>query len=149
MKNIFIILFLLITLNSCELIVIGQKPSEVKTIIVSRNNPTGTVLLLKSELENDNIYAASDFFATPSGHKYKAADKLDLFDNLPMLSNRIKLLNNVTSITEEKLDNDIIKVKIEYEYIKYFICDTKKIDSLFYVINYSFQKYEPNLNPKK
>ena len=79
-----------------------------------------TVLLLKSELKNNNILAASDFFASPNGHKIKAAEKLELYDQLPMLRNRINLLSNVTSITEEMQANDIIRVKVEYDYIKYF-----------------------------
>jgi hypothetical protein len=141
MRNVLCLLVVVFSLSSCELIVIGQKPTEVKTIIVSRKNPTGTVMLLKSELKNNNYFAASDFFASASGHKFKANEKLELYDQLPMLRNKINLLSDITSITEEKQSNDIVRVKIEYNYINFFVCDTKKIDSLYYVINYGFHKY--------
>lgn len=130
---------ILILLSSCELIVIGEIPQEVKTITISRSNPVGTVLLFKTELDSNNIPAATDFMATPTGHKIMAVNKLDYYTELPMLRNKLKNLE-ISNIYEQHLDDNLIRVNVEFGYIRNLICDTKKLDSFYYIVNYKFEK---------
>ncbi len=136
-KLIFILLTIL--LNACEIIQIGEKPQEVKTIIIARENPVGAVLLFKAELDSNNIPAATEYLATPTGHRILAIDKLNIYDELPMLRNKLKGLD-ISNIYQQNLDDNLIRVNIEFSYIRNLICDTKKIDSLYFIINYKFEK---------
>ncbi len=136
-KLIFILLTIL--LNACEIIQIGEKPQEVKTIIIARENPVGAVLLFKAELDSNNIPAATEYLATPTGHRILAIDKLNIYDELPMLRNKLKGLD-ISNIYQQSLDDNLIRVNIEFSYIRNLICDTKKIDSLYFIINYKFEK---------
>lgn len=140
MKYILYIIFILI-LSACELIVIGEKPKAVEpqVIIIDRTNPIGAVLLFKSELDSNNIPAATEFLATPTGHKILAVNKIDFYYELPMLKNKLKNLE-ISNIYEDNLDDNLTRVNIEFGYIRNLICDTKKIDSLYYIINYKFSK---------
>lgn len=131
---------ILITVTSCEMIVIGKRPVEVKTIIVSRDNPTGTVLLFKAEIDAKNIKAATDFIASPNGHRLRAIDKLDFYDDLPRYHNILKKATTITDIYEEKLANDIIRINVEMDYIRNLTCDTKKINNLYYIVNFAYSK---------
>jgi hypothetical protein len=133
-------LIILLLANSCELIVIGKKPIEVKTVIVSRDNPTGTVLLFKAEINANNIKAATDFIASPNGHRLRAIDKLDIYDDLPRYHNILKKANTITNIYEEKLANDIIRINVELDYIRNLTCDTKKINDIYYIVNFGYTK---------
>lgn len=135
----YIILILLIFLSSCELIVIGNKPIDLKPIIIKRDNPVGAVLLFKSELENNNVLAASEFIANPNGHRLKATEKLELYDDLPRFVNQIPK-GEITNILETLQEQNIINVKIEFDYITYLECSTKKIDSLYFILNYRIYK---------
>ena len=136
-KLIFILLTIL--LNACEIIQIGEKPQEVKTIIIARENPVGAVLLFKAELDSNNIPAATEYLATPTGHRILVIDKLNIYDELPMLRNKLKGLD-ISNIYQQSLDDNLIRVNIEFSYIRNLICDTKKIDSLYFIINYKFEK---------
>jgi hypothetical protein len=135
----YYLFIILILLSSCELIVIGEIPQEVKTITISRSNPVGTVLLFKTELDSNNIAAATDFIATPTGHKIMAVNKLDYYTELPMLRNKLKNLE-ISNIYEQHLDGNLIRVNVEFGYIRNLICDTKKLDSFYYIVNYKFEK---------
>jgi len=135
----YYLFIILILLSSCELIVIGEIPKEVKTITISRSNPVGTVLLFKTELDSNNIAAATDFIATPTGHKIMAVNKLDYYTELPMLRNKLKNLE-ISNIYEQHLDGNLIRVNVEFGYIRNLICDTKKLDSFYYIVNYKFEK---------
>jgi hypothetical protein len=135
----YYLFIILILLSSCELIVIGEIPQEVKTITISRSNPVGTVLLFKTELDSNNIAAATDFIATPTGHKIMAVNKLDYYNELPMLRNKLKNLE-ISNIYEQHLDGNLIRVNVEFGYIRNLICDTKKLDSFYYIVNYKFEK---------
>lgn len=136
-KSIFILLTIL--LNACEIIQIGEKPQEVKTIIVARENPVGAVLLFKAELDSNNIPAATEYLATPTGHRILAIDKLNIYDELPMLKNKLKGLE-ISNIYQQNIEDNLVRINIEFSYIRNLICDTKKIDSLFFIINYKFEK---------
>jgi len=135
----YYLFIILILLSSCELIVIGEIPQEVKTITISRSNPVGTVLLFKTELDSNNIAAATDFIATPTGHKIMAVNKLDYYTELPMLRNKLKNLE-ISNIYEQHLDGNLVRVNVEFGYIRNLICDTKKLDSFYYIVNYKFEK---------
>lgn len=135
----YYLFIILILLSSCELIVIGEIPKEVKTITISRSNPVGTVLLFKTELDSNNIAAATDFIATPTGHKIMAVNKLDYYTELPMLRNKLKNLE-ISNIYEQHLDGNLVRVNVEFGYIRNLICDTKKLDSFYYIVNYKFEK---------
>ena len=114
-KLIFILLTIL--LNACEIIQIGEKPQEVKTIIIARENPVGAVLLFKAELDSNNIPAATEYLATPTGHRILAIDKLNIYDELPMLRNKLKGLD-ISNIYQQSLDDNLIRVNIEFSYIR-------------------------------
>ena len=96
-------------------------------------------MLFKAELDSNNIPAATEYLATPTGHRILAIDKLNIYDELPMLRNKLKGLD-ISNIYQQSLDDNLIRVNIEFSYIRNLICDTKKIDSLYFIINYKFEK---------
>lgn len=136
----YLVIIIAFFLSSCALIEIGKKPQKVVSIEYHRKDPVGAVLLFKNELDADNIVAATEYLASNTGGRILAVNKLDIYDTLPMLQNKLRNLK-ISNIYQSDLGNDIIQVNIEFGYIRNLICDTKKIDSLFFILDYKFEKH--------
>jgi len=133
-----IILFVSIALIllSCELIVIGKKPGEIKPLEYDRHSPIGSVVVFKTELDSNNISAASDIIATKDGKYLLAIDRYENEYELERVR-RVISKRKITKIKQDTLSEHNIKIILELDYYKYISFNTSLIDGLWYITNYN------------
>lgn len=136
MKKIIILAAASIIAAACELIVIGKPDKDHGPVYrIDRNNPTGTVLLFKSELDSNNIPAAARMLADSTGRKYLAYEMYELYDEL----SRVKRLVGSTKIETIRSDSITptqynIRLSLSNDRRMYFY--TSKFGELWYIVGY-------------
>jgi hypothetical protein len=133
MKYFSCILFSFI-LSSCELIVIGTPKKETRYIDISQRNAFGTILLFKTELDSNNVPAATDVLAKDITKKYLAIDKIEFYDEVNRIG-RIISKKNITKYTTDTISKDLYRLNLEFNYRKQISFTTTKIDSSWYIIS--------------
>lgn len=134
MKKILILL-ILIGLSSCELIVLTSKKKN-KAMELSQRTPVTTVFLFKSELDSNNIKAASELLLQSNGAPYMAIQKYELFDELSRLK-RIIGGKPVTSYAADSLSPVNYTVKMEIDYLKLMTFSAMKVNDAWFITNYT------------
>ena len=134
MKNIKYIILVLLVLSGCELITIGSK--KPKPIEVSQKTPIGTVLLFKTELDSNNIPAATRILAKSDGKQFLAIQKYELYDEVARLQ---RLISNkkITAVKSDSLTESSYKVRVELDYLKSISFTTSKIKDFWYITDYN------------
>ncbi len=127
------VIILLFFLCSCELIVIGTKQKE--SIDISQNNPLGAVILFKTELDSNNVQAAAQVLASPSGKKYLAIEKYDLYDEVHRIM-RVIGNKSITSVKSDTTSAGSLKINLEFNYLNRLTFTTYKINNNWYIISY-------------
>ncbi|OGU13043.1 MAG: hypothetical protein A2X61_03535 [Ignavibacteria bacterium GWB2_35_12] len=135
MKKTFIFFGLLLFLWGCELFVIGTASKKIRPVEVNQKSPIGTIYLFKTELDSNNIPAATKILATPKGTQYLAIEKLDLYDEVERLG---RILSNkpITYIRADSLTQLSYKVSVEFDYIHKMSFTTYKIDDAWFITEY-------------
>jgi hypothetical protein len=134
MKKTLSIIICTILLSSCEMIVITNKKNVISRDI-SQNSPLGAIYLFKTELDSNNISAATQTLATPEGGRYLAIDRYDMYDEIA----RIKRIIDKMPVTAERSDSlsvNSYRFQVEFDYLRKFSFTTAKIDSYWYIIRY-------------
>lgn len=136
MKNILLYIITLVLLVGCELFTIGTAPKKIKPVEVNQKSPIGTIYLFKTELDSNNIPAATKILATPKGTQYLAIEKLDLYDEVERLG---RILSNkpITFIKADSLTQSSYKVSVEFDYIHKMSFTTYKIDDAWFITEYT------------
>lgn len=135
MSKYFFIVLLCITLCSCELIVLSSKKKN-KSIELSQRTPVTTVFLFKSELDSNNIKAASELLLQSNGAPFIAIQKYELFDDLSRLK-RIIGGKPVTAFSADSLSPENYKVRMEIDYLKLMTFNTLKVNDAWFITNYT------------
>ncbi len=135
MNKYFLIILLCITLSSCELIVLSSKKKN-KSIELSQRTPVAAVFLFKSELDSNNIKAASELLLQSNGAPIIAIQKYELYDDLSRLK-RIIGGKPVTAYSTDSLTPDNYKVKMEIDYLKLMTFTTLKVNNEWFITNYN------------
>ncbi|MCX6153115.1 MAG: hypothetical protein NT007_03025 [Candidatus Kapabacteria bacterium] len=132
--NRFLILVLIIILNSCQLLVIGgsHKP---KPIDLDQKSAIGAVLLFKLELDSNNIPAATGLLASPQGRRYLAIEKYELYDEVARLGRKIAK-RNITFFKTDTLSISTCNIVLELNYSKSMSFTTSKINEEWYIVSY-------------
>jgi hypothetical protein len=136
MKKTIIYISALILLVGCELFVIGTAPKKIKPVEVNQKSPIGTVYLFKTELDSNNIPAATKILATPKGTQYLAIEKLDLYDEVERLR-RLLVNKPITYIKADSLTQSSYKVSVEFDYIHKMQFTTYKIEDAWFITEYT------------
>jgi len=133
MRKINYLILLMLVLNSCELITIGSK--KQKPIEISQRTPIGTVLLFKTELDSNNIPAATRILAKSDGKQFLAVQKYELYDEVARLQ---RLISNkkITSVISDSLTESSYKIKVELDYLKSISFTTSRINDFWYIVDY-------------
>lgn len=135
MKKTFIFFGLILLLWGCELFTIGTASKKIKPVEVNQKSPIGSVYLFKTELDSNNIPAATKILARPEGKHYLAIEKLDLYDEVERLGRR--LANKpITYIKADSLNLLSYKVSVEFDYIHKMQFTTFKIDDAWFITEY-------------
>ncbi len=135
MKKTFIFFGLILLLWGCELFVIGTASKKIKPVEVNQKSPIGTVYLFKTELDSNNIPAATKILARPEGKPYLAIEKLDLYDEVERIGRN--LANKpITYIRADSLNQSSYKVSVEFDYIHKMSFTTYRIDDAWFITEY-------------
>lgn len=123
-------------LVSCELIVIGEKqPIKREVINYNQESALGTVFLFKTELDSNNVPAATRLLASPEGTLYLALEQYDNYFEVE----RVKRLLSAKPVTQYKSDtisNEKQVLDVQFDYLTNFRFETTKINDNWYIVNY-------------
>ncbi len=131
-KSIFSLLLILL-IGGCELIVIGSKAKPV--VAIDRTSPVGTVYLFKTELDSNNVAAATEILARPNGTEYLALEQYELYNEVARIGRIIRDLP-VTDVKTDSLKPDLYRVNIEFDYIRPMKFSTLLINNDWYIVQY-------------
>jgi len=136
LKKAISILTCIIILTGCELIVIGSK--KEKPIDIDQASPLGAVYLFKTELDSNNVPAATRILASPNGGMYLALEKYEMYDEIARIG-RIIGQKPITQVNTDSLTNTSYRIHLEVDYLKYFSFTTSLIRDNWYITNYTEQ----------
>lgn len=139
MQKIYWLLIILVSLNSCELIVIGTKKTKPIVVDLNQKSALGTVFLFKAELDSNNSYIASDLIARADGTYFLAYDRYENSFEVDRIKRQIRMMP-VTDILTDTLEQNMFRYRIEYDYIKQITYTAKQIDSNWFIIKYQIDK---------
>ena len=134
MKKTISILICSIIIYGCELIIIGSK--KTPQIEINQNTPIGAIYLFKTELDSNNIPAATQIIAHPSGQQLLALEKYELYDEVERLG-RLVRSRQITNVKADSLSERLYKINLELDYNKLMYFTTAKIDDYWYIVSYS------------
>lgn len=136
MKNTILIILILITVYGCELIVIGNPNQTPKIIEINQKSPVGAVYLFKTELDSNNIPAATQILAAENGSFYLAYEKYEMYYDIDRLR-RIISKKPITNINIDTVAKNQQKFNFEFDYLQNMTFTTKKINDEWYIIDIS------------
>lgn len=134
MKHTISVLICTMMLSSCELIVISSKKNQ--SIDISQNTPLGVVYLFKTELDSNNIPGAAQTLASPSGVKYLALEKYELYDEVARIKRMIGS-SPVTRIKTDSISSSSFRFNVEFDYLRTMSFTTAKIKENWYIVSYA------------
>jgi len=121
-------------LTSCELIVIGSK--KAPPIEINQNSALGAIYLFKTELDSNNVPAATQILADPKGNVYLAFEKYEMYDEIARIG-RIISHKPITSVKTDSLTATSYRINMEFDYIKAISFTTAKIQNNWYIVDYT------------
>lgn len=136
MHKLLIIIFLSIFFTSCELIVIGSKPTGPKIVKIDQNTSLGAVYLFKTELDSNNTLAASQILASPNGNRYLAIDKYNKIFEIKRIK-RIISNKPITSVAKDTTNNSTKSYNIVFDYLETLTFETQRINDEWFITNIS------------
>jgi hypothetical protein len=137
MKNTIILIICSLVASSCEIITINSKTPAKKQELPTQNTAVGAFLLFKSELDSNNISGALQIVAKPDGAKMTGSEKYDKFEEMKMLR-RLLEQKQVTAINADTVNNDSLRLNVEFDYIRIITFSTVRIDNYWYISNYKY-----------
>lgn len=136
MTKISFIFFSIILLTSCELIVIGEKaPQRPEVINYDQESAMGTIFLFKTELDSNNVPAASQLLARPDGSTYLAFEQYEMYFEVERVK-RLLSSKPVTSFRSDTIAHGKQILDVEFDYLTHFQFTTTKIKNNWYIVNY-------------
>jgi hypothetical protein len=133
MKNL-VLLFLLLSLSSCELIVVGTRTQLVvpDKVEYNQNTALGTIYLFKAELDSNNVPAASQYLKKDNGDTYLAIERYEKFYEI----HRIRRMISSSEITDIKSEMSIpnqMKYRIEFDFRRKLSFTTLKVKNYWFI----------------
>lgn len=124
-----------IFLSGCEVFTIGTKHKKKEVVDYNQETPLGAVYLFKTELDSNNIPAATQILANPQGVKYLAIEQYEMYDEIARI-NRLIALKPITSYKLDTLEDNSYKIDVEFDYLQNMGFRTRKIDDYWYIVAY-------------
>ena len=133
-KN-FIFISLLIALAGCELITIGvQKKEKPIVISINQKSPEGVLLVLKTELDSNNIWGAAQVIAKQGGEKYSAEEKFNKHYDIYRIK---RIFGNYpfNIIKSDTINTNTRNLQFEINYYKKYSMKAEKINDIWYIVD--------------
>lgn len=135
-KIIAIASVLIILLASCEIFTIGKPVKKKKQAIdISRDTPTGAVMLFKYELDSNNIPAATRILADSTGKLYLALQQYELYEEVARVG-RLIGRKKVMNMTKDSISPTMFKVNLSLDEGRDMLFTTTFISDMWYIIKY-------------
>lgn len=115
--------------------VIGTKHKKAEVVDHNQETPLGAVYLFKTELDSNNIPAATQILANPQGVKYLAIEQYEMYDEISRI-NRLIALKPITSYKLDTLAENSYRIEVEFDYLQNMGFQTRKIDDYWYIVSY-------------
>lgn len=138
MKNIAYIFVCAIFITSCELIVIREqrRPTE-KLVNIDNKSAVGVVYLFKTELDSNNLPAATNSMAMPDGAKFLAFDRYEMLSEMSRIK-RIFGNSNITGVTSDTLSKQSMRIRLELDYTRKLTFVASGFKGDWYIVDYNF-----------
>ncbi len=134
MYKILLIMFAVLV-SGCEVFVIGGRHKQKEVVDFDQKTPLGAVYLFKTELDSNNIPAATQILANPKGVKYLAIEQYEMYDEIARI-NRLIAMKPITSYKLDTLGENSYKIDVEFDYLQNIGFRTRKIDDYWYITDY-------------
>ncbi len=135
-KQAIIFIFIL-SISGCEIVSIGNKnPKRQAERYFDQNSSFGAIYLFISELDSNNIPAATIILADSTGTTFNAVDQYEMYYDIARLKRRITN-RPITDYWCDTLSKDVFRYKVELDYIKTISFTAQKVKDKWFIINYN------------
>lgn len=135
-RFIFILAGLLIV--SCEIITIGSPNSApIEVVNYNQNSSLGALYLFKTELDSNNIPAATQILAGIDGEILLAFEKYELYYDVYRMKRKIAK-KPITKMYQDTLNDSRMKYTIEFDYLTNVTFTTEKISNFWFITEYNY-----------
>lgn len=138
MNNYKIIILIIATLSlqSCELFVIGVQQAPKIVVDIDQNSALGSVFLFKAELDSNNTRGAAQVIANGEGQKYLAIERQEQYFEIDRVK-RLLANRTVTLVKADTLSNTMHRFQVEFDYLFFMDFTASKINEKWYVTNFN------------
>lgn len=134
-KQALIFIFLL-SFSGCELVTIGEKNPKPRTEkAFNQNSSFGAVYLFITELDSNNIPAATVILADSTGKTFTAVDQYEMYYDIARLKRKITN-RPITEVWCDTLDKNLFRYKVELDYIKTISFTAQRVNNKWFITNY-------------
>jgi hypothetical protein len=135
-KQAIIFIFLL-SISGCEIVSVGDKnPRRQAERFFDQNSSFGAIYLFITELDSNNIPAATIILADSTGKTYNPVDQYEMYYDIARLQRKIKN-KPITDFKCDTLSKDVFRYKVELDYIKNISFTAHKVNDKWYITNYN------------
>lgn len=120
-------------LTGCELFHLGATRAP-QLPDADQKTPYGMLLLFKTELDNNNIAAATRILAKEPQTPYLAIEKYELRNEIERFGRRIAHWD-ITSLAVDTLSPASLRLRTEFNYIKEVTFTTAKMNDLWFIVS--------------
>ncbi|TNE33089.1 hypothetical protein EP342_04185 [bacterium] len=121
-------------LTSCEVFVIGSNKKPKEVVDIDQKTSVGAAMLFTTELQLNNVPGAAQLLSD-NQKRLSASEQQEQYYNLARLT---RILNNrkISRVLTDSISMDLHNVRLEYDYVKEFDFAMRKLDTLWYVMEF-------------
>ena len=133
-RIIYIIIFSTL-LTGCEIFTIGSPHQKKKQVVISQESAVGAVFLFKTELDSNNVRAATRLLVEEDGSSFLAIEKYDMYFEIARIG-RLISSKPITEVVSDTINPKRHEIQVQFDYSRKFTFRTEKIDSSWYIVGY-------------
>lgn len=137
-KLIFV-LVVIITIPSCQLVVVENKTVQKNVFIANRQSPLGVLNLYLMQLDSNDVYSATFLKTDSLGNYLLPIQQYELLFPTHKFARQIARMP-ITKLKYDTLSADTIILDIEFDYIRNVKFLTSKINNKWYIAEISSKK---------
>lgn len=135
-KQAIIFIFIL-SISGCELVSVGDKtPKKQTEKFFDQNSSFGAIYLFITELDSNNIQAATVILADSTGKTFNAVDQYEMYYDIARLKRKITN-KSITDLWCDTLSKDVYRYKVELDYTKIVSFTAQKVGDKWFITNYN------------
>lgn len=139
MSRIKLLIVLLVSLQSCQLIVLEEKTTTRNIFVANRNSPRELLNLFLMQLDSNDAYSATFLKSDTLGRYLLPSQQFELLFSSYRLGRQIGGMP-ITRIKFDTVSNDTVILDVEFDYIRNVKFITSKINNQWYIAEISSSK---------